>query len=55
MTFLAGIAFDVFISDHGIAAGYRHKLAGLWSSIKKGVVAYGTARAENAIRHHHVF
>lgn len=55
MTFLTGIAFDVFISDHGIAAGYRHKLAGLWSFVKKGVVAYGTARAENAIRHHHVF
>ena len=48
MTFLTGIAFDVFISDH-------HKLAGLWSFVKKGVVAYGTARAENAIRHHHVF
>jgi len=59
MTFLTGIAFDVFISDRGIAvgiaAGYRHKLAGLWSFVKKGVVAYGTARAENAIRHHHVF
>ena len=62
MTFLAGIAFDVFISDHVIAAGNRLNrsvnrrwIAGLWSSVKKGVVAYGTARAENAIRHHHVF
>ena len=55
MTFLTGIAFDVFISDHGIAAGYRRKLAGVWSFVKKGVLAYGTARAENAIRHHHVF
>jgi len=51
MTFLAGIALDAFISDHG----YRRWIAGLWSSIKKGVIAYGTARAENAIRHHHVF
>lgn len=55
MTFLAGIAWDAFISDHGIAARYRSWLSGAWSSIKKGVVAYGTARAENAIRHHHVF
>jgi len=51
MAFLTGIAFDVFISDHR----YRSWLAGVWSSIKKGVVAYGTARAKDAIRHHHVF
>lgn len=51
MTFLACITLDAFISDHG----YRRWIAGLWSAIKKGVIAYGTARAENAIRHHHVF
>ena len=51
MLFFAGITLDAFISDHG----YRRWIAGLWCSIKKGVVAYGTARAENAIRHHHVF
>lgn len=62
MTFLAGIVLDAFISDRGIAAGNRLNrsvnlrwIAGVWSFVKKGIVAYGTARAENAIRHHHVF
>lgn len=49
MTFnTATLVFDVF--DAG-----GHGGSSIWNKIKQGVIRYGTARAEDALRNGHIY
>jgi hypothetical protein len=48
----ATLVFDVFnVGGHG-----RHgRTSSIWNKIKQGVIRYGTARAEDALRNGHIY
>lgn len=51
MAFLVGVAFDAVMTD----SAYRVWGRRVWDRIKRGVVNYGAARAETALRNKHVY